>query len=304
MGGDLILVTGASGVVGSGLTDRLLADGRAVRVAGRRPAPLRERWPAAEVASLDVLDPDHVAEAVQGVRSAAYLVHSMEAGGDTNFHMRDAEGARNFARAAEAAGVERVVYLGGLGDERGSLSEHLWSRQEVGRILASEGPQLVELRAAMVIGPESASFRMLLDFVRRLPAMVLPKWAETPTQPIAEDDAIAFLAAAFDVEVHDHHTIVEIGMREVLTYRHMLERVAAKVGRSPVLVEVPFLTPKLSSYWTGFTTSVSPALARPLIEGLTTPTVVRSERASELFPDIDPMGFDEAVDRALRAANA
>ncbi len=296
---DLILVTGASGAIGGGLTDRLRAAGRNVRVAGRRPEALIERWPGADAVALDVLRQETIPTGVGGVRALVYRVHSMEAGVGHEFHMRDAEGARNLARAARDAGVERIVYLSGHGDERSSLSEHLWSRQEVGRILAAEGPRVIELRAAMVISADSASFRMLTDFIHRLPAMVLPKWAETPTQPIAGDDVLAYLEAALDVAIEPHHTIVEVGMPEVMTYRSMLERVARRLGRSPLLIEVPVLTPKLSSYWAGLTTSVSPSLAQPLIEGLATPTVVRSDVAGRLFPSIEPMGFDEAVERAL-----
>jgi uncharacterized protein YbjT (DUF2867 family) len=299
MSSDRILVTGASGAIGSRLAERLREDHRPIRVGGRRPEALAPRWPGAEAVELDVLRLDTIPAAVRGIGALAYLVHSMEAGTEKGFHMRDAEGARNVARAAAEAGVERIVYLSGLGDEHGTLSEHLWSRHEVGRILAAEGPPVVELRAAMVISADSASFRMLTDFVRRLPAMVLPAWAETHTQPIAGDDVISYLATALDVSVEDHHTVVEIGMPEVLTYRRMIERVAPKLHRSPVLIDVPLLSPKLSSYWAGLTTSVSPALARPLIEGLATPTVVTSDLASRLFPDIHPIGFDEAVDRAL-----
>lgn len=300
MTGDVILITGASGTVGSGLADTLVGKDRRVRLGSRHPERLASRWTKAEAVALDVLDPDEIAPALDGVSKAAYLVHSMEASAGSEFHMRDAEGARNFARAARSAGLERVVYLSGLGDERGALSEHLWSRQEVGRILAAEGPPVVEFRAAMVITPGSASFRMLTDFVHRLPAMILPKWAETPTQPIAGHDILAYLAASLDVPLDEQHVVVEVGMPEVLTYRRMIERVATRIGRSPLLIEVPLLTPKLSSYWAGLTTSVSPDLARPLIEGLTTPTIVRDPAAAqERFPSIAPMGFDEALDRAL-----
>jgi uncharacterized protein YbjT (DUF2867 family) len=296
---ELVLVTGASGTIGARLTDRLRSAGRSVRVSGRRPEALIERWPGVDAVELDVLRPETIPSAVGGVRAVVYLVHSMEAGVGHEFHMRDAEGARNLARSAREAGVERIVYLSGLGDERGSLSEHLWSRQEVGRILAAEGPTVIELRAAMVIAADSASFRMLIDFIHRLPAMVLPKWAETPTQPIAGEDVLAYLDAALDATTETQHTVVEIGMPEVMTYRSMLERAARRLGRSPLLIEVPVLTPKLSSYWAGLTTSVSPSLAQPLIEGLATPTVVRSDLARRLFPEIEPIGFDEAVERAL-----
>jgi uncharacterized protein YbjT (DUF2867 family) len=295
----MILVAGASGTIGSRLVDRLGQEGRDVRVAGRRPHELAARWPDADAAELDVLRPSTLAAALEGVATAVYLVHSMEPAADGAFHERDAEGASAFAAAAREAGVGRVLYLGGLGDEHGLLSEHLWSRQETGRILAAGGPAVVELRAAMVVSADSASFRMVVDLVRRLPAMVLPKWVSTPTQPIAVADVVSYLAAATDVDAPEQHTVVEVGMPEVMTYRDMIVRVGARLGRSPVLLDVPVLTPRLSSYWTGLTTSVPAALARPLIEGLSTPTIVRSDTAARLFPGIEPIGFDEAVDRAL-----
>jgi uncharacterized protein YbjT (DUF2867 family) len=291
-----ILVAGASGVIGSRVVERLVAGGRTVRVGGRRPFELQARWPDLEAVELDVLRTDTVAEALSGVAAAYYLVHSMEPGTEGDFHARDATGARAFARAAAAAGVGRIVYLGGLGDDQGLLSEHLWSRQEIGRILAAEGPQVVELRAAMVVSAQSASFRMVRDLVHRLPAMVLPRWVSTPTQPIAIADVLAYLEAALDVDAGEHHLVVEIGGPEVLTYKQMIEHVGVA---TPLMVDVPVLTPKLSSYWTGLTTSVPAELARPLIEGLSSPTVVRSDTARTLFPSIEPVGFDEAVRRAL-----
>ncbi|MGE5226375.1 MAG: NAD(P)H-binding protein [Planctomycetaceae bacterium] len=298
----MILVTGASGAIGSRLVPSLLEAGRPVRVSSRAPWLLEGRWPAAEVVALDVMRADTLAPALRGVTAAYYLVHSMEPGAEGTFHERDVAGARTFARAAKAAGVERVIYLSALGSERDALSEHLWSRQETGRVLAAEGPPLLELRAAMVISRESASFRMLTDLVRRLPAMVLPRWVSTPTQPIALDDVLAYLERSLEVPLGEHHTIVEIGGPDVLTYREMIERAGALVGRRPALVDVPVLTPRLSSYWTGLTTSVPPALARPLIEGMSTRTVVTSDAAARLFPDVHPVGFDEAMRRAAEGA--
>jgi len=297
--GPPVVVAGASGVIGSRVVERLVAAGRTVRVGGRRPFELQARWPDLEAVELDVLRPDTLGPALAGGGAAYYLVHSMEPGTEGDFHARDAMGARAFARAAAAGGVERVVYLGGLGDEEGLLSEHLWSRQEIGRILAAEGPAVVELRAAMVVSAASASFRMVRDLVHRLPAMVLPRWVSTPTQPIAIADVLAYLEAALDVETDQHHLVVEVGGPEVLTYREMIERVGAATGKSPLMIDVPVLTPKLSSYWTGLTTSVPAELARPLIEGLSSPTVVRSDLNRTLFPSIEPVGFDEAVRRAL-----
>jgi uncharacterized protein YbjT (DUF2867 family) len=299
---DTILVTGASGVIGSRLVDRLLAGGRRVRVAGRRLDRLRARWPDVEAVELDVLRPETLEPALDGVRVAHYLVHSMEPGTGGAFRERDATGASAFARAASSAGLDRVVYLGGLGREGDELSEHLESRQETGRILAEDGPPLVELRAAMVIGADSASYRMLTDLVRRLPAMVLPRWVSTPSQPIALDDVVSYLSAAVDLETADRHVIFEIGGPDVLTYRDMIEIVARDRGRHPVLVAVPFLTPKLSSYWCAITTSVPMATAQPLIAGMTVPTVVHSDAARAAFPGIRPMPFRDALARATAEA--
>jgi uncharacterized protein YbjT (DUF2867 family) len=295
----MILVTGASGSIGSRLVERLAAGDRRLRLTSRRPHELTARWPGCDAAELDVLRPATLAQALEGIDTAYYLVHSMEPAAEGSFSERDAEGAEHFARAALDAGVERVIYLGGLGEESGPLSEHLWSRQETGRILAEHGPPLVELRAAMVVSADSASFRMLTDLVNRLPAMLVPTWVETPSQPIAMRDVLTYLEGAVAVDLASHHSIVEIGGPDVLSYRDMIGVVAEHRGRTPVIVGVPFLTPRLSSYWCGLTTSVSPSLARPLIEGMTTPMVVRDSSASAtMFPDVHPLGFAEALRRA------
>jgi uncharacterized protein YbjT (DUF2867 family) len=294
----MILITGASGSIGSRLVERLIPSGLPLRVASRHPDELRSRWPELSAVELDVSLPTTLPPAMEGVRTAYYLVHSMEPGTDGGFRERDAQGASNFATAARDAGVGRVIYLGGLGRDDQDLSEHLASRQETGRILAEEGPPVLELRAAMVIGSDSASYRMLTDLVNRLPAMVLPRWVSTPSQPIAMDDVVSYLAAARDVATTEHHTVVEIGGADVLTYREMIELVAERRGKHPFLVTVPFLTPRLSSYWCAFTTSVPMATAQPLIEGMTVPMVVRPERARELFPGIHPKGFRDALEAA------
>lgn len=291
-----VLVTGASGYVGGRLVDRLLSEGVPVRAAGRRPHVLRERWPGIEAVQMDVVRPETIGPAVEGVRAAYYLVHSMgerEAG----FEQRDRLAARNFAEAARRGGVESIVYLGGLGIEHDRLSPHLASRHETGHVLAEHGPAVLELRAGMVIGAGSASFRMLMDLVRRLPAMVTPRWVETRSQPIAIGDVLDYLVRARELPLS---RIVEIGGADVLSYREMMRRAAARRGRRPLILPVPVLTPRLSSLWCGLVTSVPVSIARPLIEGLRNETIVRDDTGARLFADVRPMGFDEAVERALR----
>lgn len=180
-----ILVTGASGTVGGRLVDRFRLGDVHPRIASRHPGSLRARWPDLEAVELDVLRPATIGPALDGVTTAYYLVHSMEPSAGGGFRERDADGARWFGEAACDMDVERVIYLGGLGEEDDGLSEHLESRHETGRILAEVGPPLLEFRAAMLIGDDSASFTMLSDLVDRLPAMVVPRWVDTPTQPIA-----------------------------------------------------------------------------------------------------------------------
>jgi uncharacterized protein YbjT (DUF2867 family) len=292
-----VLVTGASGAIGSALVDRLVDAGRPPRIASRDPGRLRARRPQLDTVELDVLREETLAPALAGVRAAYYLVHSMEPGAGGDFSERDAAGARNFAAAARAAGVERVIYLGGLGEEGRGLSEHLASRHETGRILAQSGPPLLEFRAAMVVSRDSASYQMLSDLVNRLPAMLVPRWVDTPSQPIALDDVLAYLVAGLDVALEEPRTIVEIGGPEVTSYREMIRTVASQRGRRPLIVGVPLLTPRLSSYWCGLTTSVPAALARPLIEGMSAPLLVRDGSARRLFPAIEPMSFGAALER-------
>jgi uncharacterized protein YbjT (DUF2867 family) len=295
MGG--ILITGASGYIGGRLAQHLVDAGVGIRIAGRDPEKLTDRWPGVDAVELDVMRPETVGPATEGITTAYYLIHSMEDGG-APFEERDRTAATNFARAAAKSGVERVVFLGGLGDDDDpGLSPHLASRHETGRLLAEHGPAVFELRAGMVIGAGSASFRMLEDLVRRLPVMVTPRWVDTRSQPIAVDDVVAHLDAAREVTLEGPHTIVEIGGADVLTYREMMRRLGRKRGRVPVILPVPVLTPSLSSLWCGLVTSVPPSIARPLIEGQRNETIVRDDTAAQVFPDLHPIGFDEAVVR-------
>ncbi len=251
----------------------------------------------AELHEGDVLDADSLRGAGEGVDVAYYLVHGMGRGSDgADFAERERTAARNFARMAADEGVARVVYLGGLGENPDS--QHLRSRAETAEILREHGPPLTYVRAAMVVGAQSESYKTLRYLVHRLPVMIAPKWLETPTQPVAVDDAVAYLAGAADVPESEGRE-VQIGGPEVVSYGEMLDRMAVALDRRPrPKIKVPLLSPRLSSYWIGLVTPVDAGVARPLVEGLSTETVVTDPSGSELF-DIEPTGLDEALRLAL-----
>lgn len=298
------LITGASGYIGGRLAQHLVDAGIDIRVAGRDPHRLSARWPGVDAVELDVMRPETIGPATEGVTTAYYLIHSMEEG-SAPFEARDRTAATNFARAAAKSGVGRIVFLGGLGDDEDpDLSPHLASRHETGRLLAEHGPPVLELRAGMVVGAGSASFRMLEDLVRRLPVMVTPRWVETRSQPIAIDDVVTYLERARDVTLDEPHSVVEIGGADVLSYREMMRRLGEQRGRVPLILPVPVLTPSLSSLWCGLVTSVPPPIARPLIEGQRNETIVTDDTAAQLFPSVHPVEFDEAVSRARSEAAA
>lgn len=294
-----ILVTGATGFIGSRLATRLGADGFDVRCLVRDPAsPGARRLEQAgfELHTGDVLRPDTLRGAGRNVDAAYYLVHSMGRGSPRDFAGLERAGATAFARMARQAGIDRVIYLGGLGDR--PQSAHLRSRQQTAEILRTEGPPLTYFRAGMVVGPESESYRTLRYLVQRLPAMIAPAWLNNPTQPIAIDDTLSFLADSLAVEASAGREI-QIGGPDVLPYGEMLDRMAAVLGIAPrPRIPVPLLTPWLSSLWIGLVTPVDAGVARPLIEGLSRPTVVEDPSGMRLF-QITPMGFDAALRRAV-----
>jgi uncharacterized protein YbjT (DUF2867 family) len=289
---DPVLVTGATGSVGARLIPELLRRGRHVRALVRAPA--QAALPAkVDVRSGDVVSARGLAEALNGCRTAYYLIHSMGRGGTDDFAARDREAAANFGEAARTAGVDRVIYLGGLGDHD---SEHLRSRLEVAELLRQRVPHLVHVRAAMIIGPGSASFIMLRSLVERLPVMVCPRWIDTRTQPIASRDVVAALANTGEHEQPPEE--LQLGGADALTYREMMSRTAAVLGRRrPRIVKVPVLTPRLSSYWVALVTPVETGLVRPLVDGLGSEMVV-TEPPPDGIND-RPLGFDEAVRAAL-----
>lgn len=239
-------------------------------------------------------DPGSLEGLGRDVDVAYFLIHAMSGG--RGFAERERQGAVNFARMATREGVQRVVYLGGLGDE--SASEHLRSRDETARILAAVGPPLTYFRAAMVVGAASESYRTMRYLVQRLPVMIAPAWLKTATQPIGIDDVVEYLRQALEVpESTGRH--VQIGGPDVLSYGEMLDRMAVALGKRPRLkLPVPLLTPRLSALWLGLVTPVDTNVARPLVEGLTTATIVTDPSGAKLFA-VSPLPFDETLRRAL-----
>jgi uncharacterized protein YbjT (DUF2867 family) len=294
----LVLVTGATGYVGGRLVPELLARGVRVRVMARDVGRLAGRAWSDEVESVeaDVLRPESLPAAMRGVATAYYLIHSMS--GDGDFAARDVAAARAFGEAAEAAGVRRIVYLGGLGDATGELSHHLRSRHETGAALRAAGVPVIEFRAGVIVGAGSLSFELIRYLTERVPLMICPRWVYTRAQPIAIRDVVAYLVAALDLPGADGE-IVEIGGADVLTYGDMIRGYARARGLRRLLVPVPVLTPRLSSLWVHLVTPVPASIAQPLVEGLRNEVVVRDGRARRLFPAIAPIGYAEALDRAL-----
>jgi uncharacterized protein YbjT (DUF2867 family) len=287
-----VLVTGATGFIGRRLVPALVDDGRRVRAMTRRPT---EYDGPGEPVGADVSDPDSLAEAVEGVDVAVYLVHSLDS---PDFERRDAAAARAFGAAAAKAGVRQIVYLGGLGAEGQDLSPHLRSRREVEGLLGEAGVPVTVLRAAIVVGKGGISWELTRQLVKNLPAMVVPKWVGTRTQPIALDDVIRYLAGVVDDE-RAFGRVFEIGGPDRLTYLEMLQQAAlVSAGRPVPIVKVPVLTPRLSSYWLALVTDVDVTTGRNLIDSMGTEVVVTDESIREIVPG-DPLPYQEAVRRAL-----
>lgn len=299
-----IFVTGASGYIGGRLVPRLLERGYTVRALARAPRKLADRpWagsPRVEIVAGDVNDVDALAGAMRGCSVAYYLVHSMMAAGE-RYRRRDRDLALHFAQAAERAGVERIIYLGGLGETGDGLSEHLSSRREVEAVLESGRASVTTLRAAMIIGSGSASFEILRYLVERLPWMITPRWVNTECQPIAVRDALHYLVAALETPETAGRTI-DIGGPDVMRYRDLLQTMARALGLPRRrIVPVPVLTPRLSSLWIHLVTPLSRHIARPLAEGLKNRVVCRDDTARRLMPH-EPIPVEEAIRLAVDRA--
>ena len=293
-----VLIFGASGYVGSHLVPRLVEQGHAVRAAGRRRETLEAReWRGVEIVEADALDPGSLPAAFEGVDILYYLVHSMAAGSD--FPERDRRAAANARRAAEEAGVARIVYLGGL-QPRGAASTHLASRRETGDVLRSGAVPVTEVRAGIVVGPGSAAFEVIRDLVYHLPVMVTPRWVRSLTQPIALDDLIEYLVRLPGTEPPGSHTY-DVGGPEVVRYQDLLARFAGVVGRRLAIVPVSVLSPRLSSYWLDLVTAVPSSVARPLIDGLRHDLVVDPAADLHARIPIELRPYEQAVRDALEA---
>ena len=291
-----ILLTGVSGYIGGRLVKALEEAGYPVRCMARKPAFARARVAAAtEVVEADCLQRASLTHAMQGIATAYYLVHSM--GSPGSFEEEDRKAARNFAEAAQEAGVQRIVYLGGLGSSATQLSSHLRSRQEVAQVLRSTGVPVLEFRASIVIGSGSLSFEMIRALVQRLPVMICPRWVNVKAQPIAIEDLIDYLLAALDRPPGEDRTY-EIGGPDQVCYGEIMQEYARQSGLRRLMIPVPVLTPRLSSLWLGLVTPLYARVGRKLIDSMKVATLVEDPAALAAFP-VRPRGMKEAIQRAL-----
>lgn len=293
-----ILITGATGYIGQRLTERLVQDKDVrIRILARNPdkvlQPLQNK---AEIFQGSTFDKPSLQKSLEGIETAYYLIHSMGAGKD--YRQLDKDSALNFREACIEAGVKRIIYLGGLGS-KDTASQHLLSRIETGEILSQRENEIqtIWFRAAVIIGAGSASFEIIRHLVKKLPVMITPRWVKTKTQPIGIDDVLEYLIQAKDLS-HTKNLMVDIGS-ETMSFRTMLETTARVMKLKRWLLPVSVLTPKLSSYWLILMTPINFNIAKELVEGLKSETLVENDNAERFFPAIHPLSFAEAIKRAI-----
>ncbi len=296
-----VLVTAATGYIGSHALAPLAEAGYRVRAAARTPSKVRTTAPGAEIVAADAFDAVAVRAALEGVDTAFYLVHTL--GGGKDYADRDRKAAHIFSDAARDAGIRRIVFFGGLGQDVGELSEHLASRHEVGSILAESGVPVIEFRASIVLGSGSTSFEMIRNLVEKLPAMTTPRWVRMPAQPIGIEDVVRYLVAAVEVQLPEGtaHQVYEVGGSEIVSYGDLLRMFARARGLKRLIIPVPVLSPGLSGWWLYLFTPKQATVGRQLAESLRFPTTVTSDAARRDFPEIEPIGAKEAMRRAFVA---
>ena len=301
--GGTVLVTGATGYIGGRLVPRLLAAGYRVRCMVRDPSRLEgRRWRRdVDIVAGDVLRPETLAAAAEGVDVAYYLVHSMAGG--VAFQERDVEGARNFSRALHDAGGQRIIYLGALGDPGAELSPHLRSRHETGDALRESGVAVTEFRAAVIVGSGSLSFEMVRYLTERVPILICPRWVFTRVQPLSTRNVLEYLVAALSTPASVGE-VIEIGGADILTYADMMTEYAKVRGLARRVIPVPLLTPRYSAGWVHLVTPVPSSIARALIEGLRNEVVMRSDAAARIFPGMALLSYEESVRLALTRLDA
>jgi len=294
-----VLITGATGYIGRRLQNKLLHDPELqVRVFVRNALKLQEKTrQQVEIVEGDTFDREKLAQALENIDVAFYLIHSM--GADKDFSDLDRRSAENFRDACIAAGVRKIIYLGGLG-VKDTASEHLLSRIETGELLSARPDKIVTvwIRAGIIIGAGSKSFEILRHLIHKIPVMVTPRWVTTRTQPIAVDDVLAYLAASIRLETGEN-IIVDIGS-DIMNFKEMMLAAARVMGLQRFIFPLPVLTPRLSSYWLIFFTPVPYKIAAALVEGLKSETVQQNDNAARYFPGIKPISFEESVRRAIK----
>lgn len=287
-----ILLTGATGYIGGRLLTRLQKLKYPVKCLTRRPEALKHKLiSTSSVHKGDVQDPETLIPAMSGVDTALYLIHSMA--DSDNFEEADRKAAINFANAARKCGVKKIIYVGGLGDSAKQLSAHLRSRQEVGKILAKSDAQILEFRASIVIGSGSLSFELVRSLVDRLPIMIMPKWVQVKAQPIWINDLLLYLERAIDYNNSGNH-VFQIGGTDIVSYREIMEAYAKQKNLKRVMINVPVLTPYLSSLWLGLVTPIFARTGRKLVESLRHPTIVKDSSAENIF-NVQPVGLSKAI---------